>query len=285
VRSNGDILSLKLCAALIILTVGVVLWIVFRTQSEPMSIRQVQKSSLKRNEPPSKTKKRAVAGYSQDLSSQRHVANSVSLNEAANRLRQLAPEQLDSEFAKQLMERWAAAEPCEAAVWAEGIQEPASRLVLSRIVAVAWAKKDPDALMEWLQRQPQGEEKNALCLAGGIALIDIDPLASMLLAEGLVPPFKSELRESGLVAWSKEDPIAAADFAAQFLGSQDGNRVLTRIARNWIIDSLPTDLKPSDDGPSLTHQATQVFGYYWARADPAMFAVARSRKMLGPDDN
>lgn len=169
-------------------------------------------------------------GYSQQLVALEHAATAIPADAIPFRLTQLAADEFETDFARILIERWAASEPAAAAAWTDGLPAAPARLALQRIVASRWVAADPDRALDWLRRQPPGDGRATLALAMGDGTVNTDPAVALLLAEELSAPFASELRERALATWAREEPFRAADFAARFLADEESRRALTRIA-------------------------------------------------------
>ncbi|SUS06553.1 hypothetical protein DF3PB_30006 [uncultured Defluviicoccus sp.] len=171
-----------------------------------------------------------ATGYSQRLVAHEHAAAAVPANAIPFQMTQLAANELETDFARLLLERWAAAEPAAAAAWTDRLPASPARLALQQVVAVRWVVADPDRALDWLRQRPHGPGRETIALAMGGRIANTDPTVALLLAEELSAPFSCELRERALEAWAREEPFRAADFAARFLPAEESRRALIRIA-------------------------------------------------------
>lgn len=225
----------------------------------------------------------SAQGHSELLLAGRRAAANVADEDIPDYLARTDPATLAGETLRLLVARWAAVDPAAAVHWVATLPPSAERSELLQSAILPWARLDLDQALVWVRNTAASPERQSLALALGQAVVQRDPLISLLLAEDLAAPFAGELRECSLAAWAREAPVAAADFAARYLPPEEARRTLTRIsaAQARHANTLPASapVASANRGEAL---ARQNFLAWLATQDPDVALRVANRLDASP---
>ena len=152
----------------------------------------------------------------------------------------LRPEGLKGVAANRLLDRWATADPCNAMLWAQSLQDLDTSGSLMHLVAQRWAVADLAEAASWVRGLSEGTLRTDLMMAVGAEAVGLNPVEALRLA--------TELPTSD----AQEDLIC-------------------RAAAEWAGSDLESSLAWAEqiDDENLKQRVTEVIAVASASQDPA----------------
>ncbi len=128
----------------------------------------------------------------------------------------LPPTPLRDQAAAQVVQVLAATDPAGAAEVAHSIQNPSIQSGAIQQVATHWTRKDSEAVQGWLQRLPEGPERDAAAVAVARTISSKAPAeAAALLAVVKDDNLRQQVAPMIMTHWTRQDPTAAAQWLSK----------------------------------------------------------------------
>jgi hypothetical protein len=152
---------------------------------------------------------------------------------------------------------------------AERIGDDDLRNAFKAAVMRAWARTDPEALIDYVLDLGAEEREEALRSGALQAFSLVDPERALRAAEGISGQLGTMIRRAGLMSLAEDDPLAAIRMVEQMPLGRDREQVLTMIAASYgrLDANAALAWAQSLSPPSSAVMANVLTGL--ARQDPA----------------
>ncbi|MEO5916424.1 MAG: hypothetical protein ABIS50_19465 [Luteolibacter sp.] len=118
------------------------------------------------------------------------------------------------ESTRGLLRRWAEADGCAAAAWAEQLPAGLLRENALSSVAIEWANTDLKSTVEWARQLPDAAEQQTLLLAAANEAVRTDPVEALRIAvESPAGAEGDEIIRRAAMEWASKDAAGAMDWA------------------------------------------------------------------------
>jgi hypothetical protein len=115
----------------------------------------------------------------------------------------------------------------------EGIADESLRNEFRAAVVRAWARVDPDALIDYVLDLDTERRDEALRTGALQAFALIDPQRALRAAEGVPGEIGTMMRSAGLMSLARDDPLAALSIAEALPAGPERQQMLSAIAHNY----------------------------------------------------
>lgn len=183
----------------------------------------------------------------------------------------------DSDFSRQLLRRWAAADGRAASAWAEQLPAGPTREDALSGVAIEWADANLKDAAAWARQLPDETERQPVLLAVANEAVRGDPIEALRLAVELPGNNqRDELIRRAAMEWTSQDAAGAVTWAEQIPDETLRIRVLADEAVAWS-DSDPASAATlaAEEIPAGRVQSDAVTGIVerWAQQQPEQAAA------------